>query len=96
MVAAYVLLTISELLISVTGLEFAFIVAPPAMKGFMTALFLLTIWAGNLFVNAPISRLYSSMDPSYYFGLLMVLVSIAGVAYAWVAKNFEQKMGKTK
>jgi POT family proton-dependent oligopeptide transporter len=94
MVLAYFFLTIGELLVSVTGLEFAFIVAPEKMKGFMTALFLLTIWAGNLFVNAPISRLYAKMDPSYYFGLLTVLVIIAGVAYAAIARKFEQKMGK--
>ena len=44
---AYLLLTLAEILISVTGLEMAFVVAPARMKGFVTSLWLLTVFLAN-------------------------------------------------
>jgi len=40
---AYLLLTVAEILISVTGLELAFVVAPQSMKSFVTGMWLLTV-----------------------------------------------------
>jgi dipeptide/tripeptide permease len=88
MVLAYFLLTTGELLISVTGLELAFVIAPPSMKGFVTALWLLMVWAGNLIVNAPITRLYPQMTPANYFGMLTVAVLAAGAIYWLFARRF--------
>ncbi|MBX9583319.1 MAG: oligopeptide:H+ symporter [Gemmataceae bacterium] len=89
MVLAYFVLTVGELLISVTGLELAFVIAPPAMKGFVTALWLLMVWGGNLLINAPITRLYPTMPPANYFGMLAGATVVAGLiflAYAVVVK----------
>jgi dipeptide/tripeptide permease len=44
----YVIISIAEVLVSVTGLEFAYDVAPKSMKSTVTALFLLTTSMGNL------------------------------------------------
>jgi POT family proton-dependent oligopeptide transporter len=46
----YVLLTIGEVLVSATGLEFAYSQAPPAMKGAIMAFWSLTVTVGNLWV----------------------------------------------
>ncbi|HMI36837.1 MAG TPA: hypothetical protein VK505_04350, partial [Steroidobacteraceae bacterium] len=45
---AYVVLTASEVLVSITALEFSYRQAPLRMKSFIMALFLLSISAGNL------------------------------------------------
>ena len=46
----YVLLTTGEVLVSATGLEFAYSQAPPAMKGVLMAFWTLAVTVGNLWV----------------------------------------------
>lgn len=79
--AAYILLTIGEILVYGTGLELAYAAAPANMKGFITGCFLLTTSLANLF-NAQWSPLYgASMSPAQFFGLsgLFALVGLIGV-----------------
>ena len=45
---AYFVLTLSEVLVSVTGLEFSYTQAPPAMKSMVMAFYLSAVAAGNL------------------------------------------------
>lgn len=51
-ILAYVILTTGEVLVSITGLEYSYKQAPPSMKSFIMALFLLSVSAGNLFTAA--------------------------------------------
>jgi POT family proton-dependent oligopeptide transporter len=46
----YILLTIGEVLVSATGLEFAYSQAPLAMKGVITSFWNLSVTMGNLWV----------------------------------------------
>lgn len=46
---AYVLITASEVMVSVVGLEFAYTQAPKAMKSWIMSLFLLSVFVGNQF-----------------------------------------------
>lgn len=46
----YALLTLGEVLVSATGLEFAYSQAPPAMKGVIMAFWSLSVTIGNLWV----------------------------------------------
>ncbi|MBC8309894.1 MAG: MFS transporter [Phycisphaerales bacterium] len=48
-VLAYAILTASEVMVSITGLEFAYTQAPKRMKSVIMALFLMSISLGNLF-----------------------------------------------
>lgn len=50
-ILAYVLLTASEVLVMMTGLEYAYTQAPESMKSTVTSIWLLTISLGNYFVS---------------------------------------------
>ena len=50
-VLAYVLLTAAEVMVSITGLEFAYTQAPPSMKSLVMGLWYFSISAGNLIVK---------------------------------------------
>jgi len=49
-IAPYALLTLGEVLVSATGLEFAYSQAPPSMKGTIMSFWLLSVSYGNLWV----------------------------------------------
>ena len=51
-VLAYAIVTCGEVLVSITGLEFAYKQAPLTMKSFIMALFYLSVSMGNLFTAA--------------------------------------------
>jgi hypothetical protein len=48
---AYVILTLGEAMVSITGLEFSYTQAPNSMKSSVMALWLLTVASGELFVG---------------------------------------------
>lgn len=50
-ILAYVVITASEILVSVVGLEFAYTQAPKSVKSLVMSLFLLSVWLGNDFTG---------------------------------------------
>jgi len=64
-VLPYVFLTTGEVLVSATGLEFAYSQAPAAMKGVIMSFWLLTVTVGNLWVLAHQHR---AREPSRHHG----------------------------
>lgn len=50
LVPQYVVMTMGEVMFSVTGLEFSFTQAPATMKSVLTSVWLLTVAFGNLIV----------------------------------------------
>ena len=91
-ILAFFILTLGEILISVTGLELAFVAAPPTMKSFVTACWLVTVGMANLFINAPITRLYPKMEPGPYFMMLAVAIVVVIVAFVPLAARFNRGM----
>jgi POT family proton-dependent oligopeptide transporter len=89
-VFAYLVITIAEILISVTGLELAYTAAPKSMTSFVTACWLLMVGLANLFINAPVTRLYTNMQPFYYFAMLTGVMLAVTIAFAFVARRFNQ------
>ena len=48
-ILAFILITASEVMVAIVGLEFAYTQAPRAMKSWVMALFWLAVWGGNQF-----------------------------------------------
>lgn len=91
-VLAYLIITVAEILISVTGLELAFVAAPQSMKSFVTACWLAVVFLANLLINAPITRLYPAMAPGVYFAMLGVAVTLVVVVFQPIAAKFNRMM----
>lgn len=83
---AYFFIAISEILASVTGLEYAYNCAPDTMKSFIMSLFLLTSAAGSLLgmIVAPLAR-----DPFmvWFYGGLGVCCFVSGVMFWYFCKG---------
>ena len=95
-ILACLLLTGSEVLVSITCLEFAYTQAPKEMNSFVMAIFLLTVSLGNYFTSAVkffiINEDGSSKLPgSSEFWFWTVLVFIAALIFIRVSKNYVVK-----
>jgi POT family proton-dependent oligopeptide transporter len=79
----YVILTLAEVLVSVTGLEFAYTQAPKRMKSTIMGFWLLTVAAGNVLV-AVISKI--RLPEQQFFWVFAGLMAASGVLFgvrAW-------------
>jgi POT family proton-dependent oligopeptide transporter len=95
-VAPYVFLTVGEVLVSATGLEFAYSQAPKAMKGVIMSFWYLAVTVGSLWVllaNASIKReavthwitgtgLSTTAFYMFFFALFAFVASLAFGLYA--------------
>lgn len=92
----YCVLTVSEILVSTTGLEFAYTQAPPHLKSVITSFWNLTIFAGNMLVVAITFFLSNGESANAVsterFILYASLAAIVAVAYAFRARKY----GKTE
>ena len=95
-VFAYFIITIAEILISITGLELAFVAAPKSMKGFVTALWLASVGCANLFINAPVTQLYSLASPAVYFAGLGVAMMAVMVIFLPIAAKFNKNQAEVQ
>jgi len=96
---AYVLLTIAEVLIYQTGLEYAYTQAPESMKSTIMAFFLLSLSIGNLilsFVNGSIANggLFSGLSGANYYLFFIIVMLVATVLYFFVIKRYLKRNNK--
>ena len=85
-VIPYVLITTAEVLVSVTGLEFAYSQAPKRMKSTIMGFWLLTVALGNVLV-AVIAGL-GDLPLESFFWLFAVMMLVAGLLFALRAKFY--------
>lgn len=90
---AYMLLTIAEVLIYQTGLEYAYTQAPESMKSTIMAFFLLSLSIGNIIlsvVNGSIAGggLFSGLTGSYYYLFFIVVMLVATATYFFLIKPY--------
>ncbi|PLW55691.1 hypothetical protein PCANC_04603 [Puccinia coronata f. sp. avenae] len=87
---SYVLIALSEILASVTGLEYAFNLAPKNMRSLVTALFLFQTAIASAIGEAfnPLSA-----DPLlvWNYGTMAVLAFVAGVAFYFFHRKIDQE-----
>ncbi len=95
-ILAYLIITVAEVLISVTGLELAFVAAPQSMKSFVTACWLAVVFLANLLINAPITQLYPIMTPGMYFAMMGVAMIVVVIVFQPIAVRFNKAMATAK
>lgn len=71
--AAYVVITAAEVMVSITGLEFSYTQAPRELKSVVMSMWLLTVSLGNVFTMF-VNKFIQNEDGS---------VKLAGAAYFW-------------
>ncbi len=87
-VIQYLIMTTAEVLVSVTGLEFAYTQAPRAMKSTIMGFWLLGVTGGNLLV-AFLAPLQESMPLSAFFFLFAGLMAGAAVIFMIMASVYK-------
>lgn len=89
---AYLLLTMGEVLVSVTGLEYAYTQAPVRLKSVLTAFWLLTISLGNLavgLINTSIADggFFARYVGADYYWLFVAIMLVVTTGFAMVARR---------
>ncbi|MEO6524364.1 MAG: hypothetical protein ABIN91_21950 [Mucilaginibacter sp.] len=95
-VLAYIILAAAEVLVSITGLEYAYTQASRSMKSTMIAIWLLTTALGNLFtalVNQSIATggFFSQFKGAGYYWFFTGLLGVFIVIYLVVSPFIKQK-----
>jgi len=85
----FLIITMAEVMISITGLEFAYTQAPRSMKSTIMSLWLLTVFTGNL-ITAFIAQIntFQGGDFFMFFTVLMVFVTFI---FAFIANGYKVK-----
>jgi POT family proton-dependent oligopeptide transporter len=90
-IVPYIIITCSEVMVSITGLEFAYTQAPRSMKSTIMSFWLLTVAFGNM-LDAVIAKIdvFTGAHEFFFFAGLMFLVSIVFVigAVRYKAREF--------
>lgn len=88
-VIPYVIITASEILVSITALEFAYSQAPPTMKSTIMGLFFLTLSLGN-FLTAVVQQMniFSGAMQFFFYGGMMFSVALV---FIWIASGYKEK-----
>ncbi|MEM6958293.1 MAG: hypothetical protein AAF645_21600, partial [Myxococcota bacterium] len=97
-VFAYLVLTTSEVLVSITALEFAYTQAPKRMKSVVMGLFMFTITLGNVFVTVMTKAkesiaemLDSTFGEAEFFWFFCYTAAVVGLLFALRAKFYVQR-----
>lgn len=88
-IAPYFVITLAEVLVSATGLEFAYTQAPRAMKSTIMGLWMLTNTVGNLIVAFVAS--FEGLSLANFFWVFCGLMALAAVVFATVAYFYRGK-----
>jgi POT family proton-dependent oligopeptide transporter len=90
---AYVVLTASEVMVSITCLEFSYTQAPKTMKSFVMAFFMLSISLGNVFTSAVNFIIRnpngsSALEGADYFLFFTTLMLVTAVLFVPVSRYY--------
>lgn len=88
-IAPFLIITMAEVMISITGLEFAYTQAPRSMKSTIMSMWLLTVFFGNL-LTAGIAKI-NVFQGGHFFMFFAILMAIFAVIFALMAKNYQEK-----
>lgn len=87
----YLVITMAEVMISITGLEFAYTQAPRSMKSTIMSIWLLTVFFGNL-ITAYVSKInFFPVASTGYFMFFAILMALFAVIFWWMGKQYKVK-----
>jgi len=83
----YAILSLGEILVSISGLEFAYSQAPKSMKSVIMAIWLLTISIGNAFVALTANaKIMNQAFEFFFYAILMILFLFL---FIFLVKNYK-------
>ena len=87
----YLVITMAEVMISITGLEFAYTQAPRAMKSSVMSIWLLTVFFGNL-ITAYVAKInFFPMASTGYFMFFAILMGIFALIFWFMGSKYKVK-----
>ncbi|MFN5235792.1 MAG: MFS transporter, partial [Bacteroidota bacterium] len=95
-ILAFVVLTAGEVLISITGLEYAYTQAPPSMKSTIMACWLITVTLGNVLVsviqtNISNGGFFAQFHGAGFFWLFTGICAATAVLFILVSPLIKEK-----
>jgi dipeptide/tripeptide permease len=88
----FLLITVAEILVSITGLEFAYSQSPPDMKSTVLALYFLCISIGDMLTAVLYSGMSNSgLDMTAILFVFAALTSAAGIIFIVLAAMYTEK-----
>uniref|UniRef100_F6VJT7 Solute carrier family 15 member 2 n=1 Tax=Ciona intestinalis TaxID=7719 RepID=F6VJT7_CIOIN len=87
MIPQFLIITIGEVFLSITGLEFSYTQAPPSMKSVLTSIWLFTVSLGNIIVLI-IAEAKGIEKQSDEFFLFAGLIFVAAILFVFLAYRY--------
>jgi len=94
---AYIILSAGEVMVSITGLEFAYTQAPNRMKSLLMAMWLLSIALGNQipsiisFLIPKLKSMGMNLEGANYFRFFTYLMLGTSVIYIYVSRHYKER-----
>jgi proton-dependent oligopeptide transporter, POT family len=85
------ILTIAEILVSITGLEFAYSMSPERLKAFIMAIYLVMTAIGNFFGGILYSSVFQQLNRATVMHVCAFLMLVNSALFCWVGKCWEKK-----
>lgn len=83
----YLLITVAEIMVSITGLEFAYTQAPRSMKSTIMSFWFLTVFAGNV-LTAYVSEMNKFQGAAFFWFFTVLMAAFSGV-FIWSASRYQ-------
>jgi POT family proton-dependent oligopeptide transporter len=87
----YLVITVAEVMISITGLEFAYTQAPRKMKSSIMSMWLLTVFFGNMLVSFITKIELYPVASSGYFWFFAGAMGVFAFIFAFMASRYKEK-----
>jgi POT family proton-dependent oligopeptide transporter len=96
-ILAYTILTAAEVMVSITGLEYAYTRAPAAMKSTIMAIWFLTVAIGNYLVtlingNIASGGFLAGLEGASYFLFFTGLMTATSLIFIWMSTRMKEQV----
>lgn len=90
-IVPYVFMTMAEVMVSITGLEFAYTQAPKSLKSTIMSFWLLTVFFGNMITVIFTKVNFFELGSGNFFMFFAVLMVVVGLLFALLAKSYKMR-----